>query len=51
MYWLIDNRNSARDHRKIKVLNYITYILSLVFVWSFDNEYIVDSITRRPIKC
>ena len=43
MYWSIEYTKSAWDYRNIKVLKYINYISSLIFVWSFDNEYIVDS--------
>ena len=32
MYWLIDDQNSAQYHRNIKGLNFITYILYLIFV-------------------
>ena len=44
MYRFIDNQNSAQYHRNIKVSKYITYILSLIFILSINNEYTVNYI-------
>ena len=45
MYWYIDNKNSARYHRNIEESNYITYILSLIFIWILNDKYNLDYIT------
>ena len=42
MYWSIDNRNSACDHR-IFQMDYLHFGFTLV--WLIDNEYIVYSTT------
>ena len=46
MYWSIDNQNSAWYHRNIEGLKLITFVLSLIFIWSLNYEYTVDNITR-----
>ena len=50
MYWMKNNQTSAWNHRKVKVLNYITYISSLMLVWLINNEHNVDYITTYTAR-
>ena len=45
MYLFIDDQNSALDHRNTEGSELSTYISSLKFVWSTNDEYTVDYIT------
>ena len=47
MYWSIENRNSARDHKKAEGSKISIYISSLIFVWLIGDEGTIYYITMQ----